>query len=355
MSPRSATVFAAFLILTLLLDVSSTGTESICNPRSCAALDLTLLKACVGSSNVTWRNESLAIETIPFGTLESDWTRLLLLLKDHQPKDTLLRDYLLRLSRLMLIAYFDTDLTDTWDPRSSTHEPNEAESRTIPAPGSQDHRTSEATLGPTARKEITGLPSDPSDIGHDNATESSSGSTGQDSKTTANETSGSDGPPSPGSDQRDNIQSDGAAISPSPDSSEFFDSPSTENPFGEANASGDNSGAGREVNTDDPLNSTRSAEELFFGESNETSVAGQVASPLSTSSDPVDSSPEDLTAGTLAPLMGRGQGAEDGARRKGSRDNGDEGLPKSTSNDPGTSSSTSADGHPAPAAEHRVR
>lgn len=89
-----------------------------CNPKSCVTLDIAELKNYISSLNMTL-NSSLNMtdvtvsDELPFGSLASDWSRLLLL-QDMQKEGSLLRENLLRLSRLMLAAYFDRDDELDW-------------------------------------------------------------------------------------------------------------------------------------------------------------------------------------------------------------------------------------------------
>ena len=91
-------------------------TDISCSVQSCAALDVAVLSSYVSGLNVsvpqwptndTTSNESA--QPLPlFGALASDWSRLLLL-QNRQPEGSPLRDNLLRLSRILLAAYFDAE------------------------------------------------------------------------------------------------------------------------------------------------------------------------------------------------------------------------------------------------------
>lgn len=102
---------------------AAAGTTS-CDPQSCLAVDIAQLQDYVAGLNLsalTW-NETEPIESQPFGTLASDWSRLLLL-QERQSSGTALRENLLRLSRIILAAYFAQE-DDTWttDDYASTNE-----------------------------------------------------------------------------------------------------------------------------------------------------------------------------------------------------------------------------------------
>ncbi|XP_011496556.1 PREDICTED: GATA zinc finger domain-containing protein 14-like [Ceratosolen solmsi marchali] len=123
MSRSSAPVLTSLLLLLmlpplLLLDATivGAGSETSCSLKSCAILDAELLQDYVSSLNETELNVTYfntEKELLPFGALPSDWSRLLLL-QNRQPKGTPLHDNLLKLSRLLLAAHFESDEHHNW-------------------------------------------------------------------------------------------------------------------------------------------------------------------------------------------------------------------------------------------------
>ncbi|OXU18342.1 hypothetical protein TSAR_011738 [Trichomalopsis sarcophagae] len=181
MSRSSAPVLptARLLLSLLLIDASSAQTvlDIGCRAQSCATLDVALLQEYVtglrqlNDTDQRPRDELSADELrlLPFGALDSDWERLMLL-QDSQPEGTALRDNLLRLSRLVLAAYFHSQ--DLGVPGEKTD--------SSPVPEAEDQQASNATLGSAAQNSgsarIDASPSQSDSAAYNNGEETSASS-----------------------------------------------------------------------------------------------------------------------------------------------------------------------------------
>ncbi|KAJ8673827.1 hypothetical protein QAD02_005089 [Eretmocerus hayati] len=111
---------------------SSSTPGDQCSLDGCLIQDFTLLEDYVLDLNRALTNEDMLDEVnntwcdpdvnlLPFGALASDWSRLLLL-QQAQPTDSILRDNLLRLSRLLIVAYFQDSATTSESSIQSTNQ-----------------------------------------------------------------------------------------------------------------------------------------------------------------------------------------------------------------------------------------